>query len=402
MTRSHLSRYVWLGMVILVVASACGLLSNVPLPSLGSGSSPAENFPLTPNPLNVQITPDTQHVIKGDIAQAGVIRQESLVGKDAKGNSLDVIFPGDFLTQESDGTIDPAFGTAVSATPVSAIGGIPFAKGFVAAFQFGPEGLLMSEPVYVSLDVPGNYNDLVGFASNGDGTDFHLIPIDAGPLGSSGQTNVSFYINHFSMYGVAEATAAEITAQQAHPPSNPDSQDDDLLAAPKSKKQILTEEHDQLLKSMQSRGSCNDVVVGARSYLNWYGRVQQAGLQDTFKSAFTTDTKTLITWLKDCLKETCATCLQTQDQAQKQNPGQSKSEVLKQKQATAKTVMAQADYVEAFSLLQSNSADANFYRELSRKCAQNAGLKDPSPPVADCGGTNCAKVTPTELACPAP
>jgi len=401
MNRSHLSMYVWLGMVILVVASACGLLSNAPLPSLGSSSSPAQNFPLTPNPLNVQITLDTQHVIKGDIAQAGVIRQESLVGKDAKGNSLDVIFPGDFLTQESDGTIDPAFGTAVSATPVSAIGGIPFAKGFVAAFQFGPEGLLMSEPVYVSMDVPGNYNDLVGFASNGDGTDFHLIPIDAGPLGSSGQTNVSFDISHFSMYGVAEATAAEVVAQQAHPPSNPDSQDDDLLAAPKSKKQVLTEEHDQLLKSMQSRGSCNDVVVGARSYLNWYGRVQQAGLQDTFKSAITTDTKTLITWLKDCLKETCATCLQTQDQAQKQNPGQSKSEILKQKQATAKTVMVQANYIEAFDLMQTNASDANYYRELSRKCAMNAGLKDPSPPVADCGGTNCGP-TPTELACPAP
>ena len=91
---------------------------------------------------------------------------------------------------------------------------------------------------------------------------------------------------------------------------------------------------------------------------------------------------------------------QSQQPSQKQNPGQSKSEVLKQKQATTQAVMVQADYIEAFSLMLGNSSDANFYRELSRKCAMNAGLKDPSPPVADCGSTNCAKVTPTELACP--
>jgi uncharacterized protein involved in tolerance to divalent cations len=404
MTRSHLSRYVWLGMVILVVASACGLLSNVPLPSLGSGPSPAQNFPLTPNPLNVQITLDKQHVIRGDLAQAGVIRQESLVGKDAKGNSLDVIFPGDFLTQAADGSYEPAFGTAVTATAVSAIGGIPFAKGFVAAFQFGPDGLLMSQPVYASLDVPGNYTDLVGFASNGDGTDFHLIPIDAGPLGSSGQTNVSFYINHFSMYGVAEATAAEITAQQAHPPSNPDSQDDELLAAPYSiTRENLSKEHDRLLKSLLANlNACNNVVNAARSFMKWYGNVQSGGQQNHFKDTINKDANTLISRLKDCLQISCPACLQTQDQAQKQNPGQSKSQVLKQKQAAAKTFMVQADYIESFALLLNNSADANLYRELSRKCAVNAGLKDPSPPVADCGGTNCAKVTPTELACPAP
>ena len=398
MSRSRIFWPAWLCLAILTVACSCSGLSL--LPSSPGGSAP-QNFPLTPNPLNVQITLDKQHVISSmDEVQAGVIRQESLVGKDAKGNSLDVIFPGDFLTQGADGSFSPAFGTKVTATPVSAIDGLPFAKGFVAAFQFGPEGLLMSQPVHVSMDLPGNYTDLVGFASNGDGTDFHLIPIDAGLLGSSGQTNVSFNISHFSMYGVAEATAAEITAQQAHPPSSPGDQDDDLLAAPKSMKQVLTEEHDQLLKSMQSRGTCSDVVAGARSYMNWYGHVQQAGLQDNFKSAITTETNILVTWLKDCIKDTCATCLQTQDQAQKQNPGQSKSEVLKQKQATTQAVMVQADYIEAFSLMLGNSSDANFYRELSRKCAMNAGLKDPSPPVADCGSTNCAKVTPTELACP--
>ena len=150
MSRYHPVWVAWSGLLVLSLACASSGL----LPSGNSASAP-QNFPLTPNPLNVQITLDKQHVIttKFQEVQAGVISQESLVGKDAKGNSLDVIFPGDFLTQAADGTYEPAFGTPVTATPVSAIDGIPFAKGFVAAFQFGPEGLLMSEPVYVSIDV---------------------------------------------------------------------------------------------------------------------------------------------------------------------------------------------------------------------------------------------------------
>lgn len=147
------------------------------------------------------------------------------------------------------------------------------------------------------------------------------------------------------MYGVAEATAAEVLAQQSHPPSNPDSQDDDLLTAPvpKSKTQVLTEEHDRLLKSFQSRGTCDDVITAARGFLTWYGNAQSANLQDTFKAAVTSDIGTLQTWLKDCLKVSCPACLQDQNQNQSQNQGQSKGQALEQKQATVKAVIVQAD-----------------------------------------------------------
>ena len=413
MSQLRTPAYFWIGTVLIGATCACGLVSpgtspastGIPASSGNTGSAPTENFPLTPNPLNVQITLDTQHVISDRLGEvtAGVINQEPLSGKDANGNSLDVIFPGDFLTQNPDGSYDEAFGTAVTATPVSAIGGIPFAKGFVTAFQFGPEGLLMSAPVSVEIDVQGVYNDLVGFASNGDGTDFHLIPIDSGPLGTTGQTSVLFDIDHFSVYGVAEATAAEVISQLAHPPSSPQDQDDDLLAAPQSTKQAqLQNEQNRLLKLLQNHTNCNDVITATRNFVKWMGQVQTANLENAFKDATTSDTNTLISLLKACLVVSCPACLQTQAQAQSQNPGQNKNQVLKQKQATAKTVMILANYIETFDMLQNNSSEANYYRDLARKCAKNAGLPDPTPPVADCfGAADCGKITPTELACPA-
>jgi uncharacterized protein involved in tolerance to divalent cations len=190
----------------------------------------------------------------------------------------------------------------------------------------------------------------------------------------------------------------------AHPPSSPDSQDEDLLAAPATKTQEkLSQEHDRLLKSLLANlNACDKVVKATRDFFLWYGNVQNAGEQNHFKDTISADSNTLISRLKDCLQISCPVCLQTQDQAQKQNPGQSKNQVLKQKQATVKTFMIEANYIEAFYQMQNDASDANFYRDLASKCAKNAGLPDPTYHVAECSGSSCPKITPTELVCPAP
>jgi hypothetical protein len=387
MSRSRIPWPAWLCLAVLTVACSCSTLSLLPPSSSGTGSA-SQDFPLTPNPLNVQITLDTANAVtnKGQTgqAQAGVVALDSLEKKFTNGIKVSLRGQGDYLTQAADGTYSPAFGTAVTIIPVSAIGGIPFSKGYVAAFQLGPEGLLMSQPDELEMDIPGDYNDLVGFASNGDGTDFHLVPIFLVGTGG-GTTSVYLDVMHFSMYGVAEATAAEVTAQQAHPPSTPDSQDDDLLAAPKSKKQLLTEEHERLLKSAQVRGSCNETITTTRAFFKWYGNVQLAGLQDTFKDAITADSTVLLTQLRDCLKDSCKLCLQNK----------------KPDKDSANALLVQANLVVLLDTQQSNAADANYYRELANKCAKNAGLKQPSPHVAECQGSSCGP-TPTTLACPAP
>jgi len=395
MSRLRNHWYFWIGTVILGVTCACGLASTgASSSSTGNAASSgnnapssSQNFPLTPNPINVQLTLDTTPAVSDEgRARVGVANPDQLSGTDAKGTSFNFGIPEGLLTQEADGTIDPAFGTAVTVRPVSAINGIPFAKGFVSAFQFGPEGLLMGEPGTAELNIKGDYNDLVGFASNGDGTDFHLIPINASPGG--GFTIVTFNILHYSMYGVAEATAAEVTAQHSQPPSDPDSQDDDLLAAPASlNQQALSKEHDRLLKAaLANLNACNNVVKASRNFMKWYGNVQSGGQQNYFKDMINTDSNTLISRLKDCLQISCPLCLQNKKPDKK----------------SVNALLVQAYYLEAIDLLTGNAPDANYYRALASKCAQNAGLPDPSPHVAECTGTDCQQITPTELACPAP
>jgi uncharacterized protein involved in tolerance to divalent cations len=241
--------------------------------------------------------------------------------------------------------------------------------------------MLMVTPATVEMKFPGSYTDLVGFAANGDGTDFHLYPIDASVSG--GYTWITFNVMHFSMYGVAEATQAEITAQQAHPPADPGNQDDDLLAAPDYKKQ-LTQEHDRLLKKLLTNlNACNNVVQAARNFFKWYGNVQSAGQQNYFKSVIDADSKLLTAKLKDCLQISCPLCMTNQKASKK----------------SAQTLIVQSTYIQLFYQLAGDSTNANYYRELGNKCAQNAGLPLPSPHVADCQGSQCGAV-PTEVACP--
>jgi uncharacterized protein involved in tolerance to divalent cations len=372
MSRIRVPWPAWLCLAALTVACSCSGLSLVPS---SSGSSAPQNFPLTPNPLNVQITLDSAHAISSGTGE--------LSGNLADGGDFNFIESDGMMTQAADGSYELVPGTKMTLTPVSAIGGLPFSQGFLHAFQFGPEGLLMITPGMFEMHFPGSYSDLVGFAANGDGTDFHLYPIDASVSG--GDTWVTFNISHFSMYGVAEATASEITAQQAHPPSSPGDQDDELLAAPGSvTQQKLSQEHDRLLKSLLTNlNACNNVVTAARNFMKWYGNVQAAGEQKHFADTISTDTNTLLPRLKDCLQISCPLCMQGKKPDKK----------------TAKDLIVQATYVVLFDTMQSNAPDANYYRELANKCAANAGLPLPSPHVADCQGSSCGP-TPTALSCP--
>ena len=385
MARGIAYRYLWIGVVLAGVLGACGIFSGGSGPSF---SSPPQAFPLTPNPISVQITLDKAHAITNRIrASAGVARLDELSGSTPAGVTFNFGIPEGLLTQAPDGTIDPAFGTPVTVTPVSAIGGIPFSKGYVTAFELDPEGLMMVDPATFEMTIPGEYNDLIGFASDGSGANFHLYPVLASSGG--GTTSVTFQVMHFSMYGVAEATQAEIAAQTSHPPTNPGDQDDDLLAAPMTKSQLnLKKEHDRLVKPSidsldQLKGNCNDVVVGAYNFEHWYGHVQTAGQQSYFKDTVASDTNVLLERLKDCMKVTCPLCLSGK----------------KADKATVNKLLVQAAFTESIEMLIGNTADANYYRALADKCAASANLPQPSPHVAECTGTDCGP-TPTELACP--
>jgi len=402
MPRFRHSRFVWLGAFLAGLVCACSLFSSGSIPSSSSsnnlptsGSTPStgsDNFPLTPNPVNVQITLDKAHAVsdKGSV-QAGVARGDFLSGKTANNITFNFDGQGDYLTQDADGTLAPAFGTAVTVTPVSAIAGIPFSKGFVSAFQFGPEGLLMTQPATFEMTIPGEYSDLVGFASNSDGTDFHLYPVDASSGG--GTTTVTFNVMHFSMYGVAEATQSEITAQQAHPPSSPVAQEEDDLATPKmTKKETgLSKEHDRLVKPKIQKldnleGTCNDVFNAVFTFNTWYGHVKSANDQNLFGDKAAADTKVLMERLKDCLPKECPVC----------KPGG--KDPKKDKKTVDQYMISIHDLVDLNTTLD-NTAAANFYRMLETQCAENSGRPVPTEFMDKCTGSNCGP-TPTPLPCP--
>jgi hypothetical protein len=400
MKPNRIFRYAWIGAIGFVLACTCSTLSSgvatlssiaSALPSAlpGNSTGAAETIPaLTPNPLTVKLTLDKAHAVTSN-AETGVARDSSLYSKLASGVEFTLQIPGGLIGQAADGSLIPAFGTAVTVTPVSAIDGIPFRKGYLAAFQIDPEGLLLAEPGLLIVDLSGNYNaaDLVGFASDGTGTNFHLFPIQASSGG--GTTNILIALSHFSMYGVAQATASEITAQQAQTPLSPGDQDDDLLAAPTSKiQQNLKTVHNRSIKPLIDKldnlaGDCNEVTVAAYQFEKWFAQVQNAGQQKYFQDTINHDTTVLAERLKDCLKKTCPPCLAGKKSDKK----------------NANTFIVQATFMQSIDKAIDKMDDYNTWAQLINQCAENAGLPLPAPPVAACEGTNCGP-TATPATCP--
>jgi hypothetical protein len=103
--------------------------------------------------------------------------------------------------------------TAVSITPIVSLGSSLLGSVFIAGVQMEPEGLTLFKPATLEITLPpGTPTDgIVGFASNGDGTDFHFVPATA--FGSV----VTLQISHFSTAGVAESCVAMADEQLLSP-----------------------------------------------------------------------------------------------------------------------------------------------------------------------------------------
>jgi hypothetical protein len=393
MATHRIPRFVLMAAVLFALACTCSTLtggvatlssisSAIPSALAANSTAAIETIPpRTPNPLTVHPTLDTAHAASNKLfITIGVNRDSSVTAKLTGGGDFDVVIPGALLTRDTDGSFLPAFGTAVTITPVSAIGGIPFSKGYLVALQITPEGLMTAAPGRITLDLPVTYNptDLVGFAADAAGTNFHLYPIQASTF--SGITNITIAVTHFSIYGVAQATQAEITAQQARTPQTTESQDDDLLAAPDPTKirNRLTQVHDRTVKPLIDKldnlaGDCNFVVNTAYEFEHWNAQVENLLQQNYFKDTINHDANILAERLKECLKKTCPPCLAGK-KADKKN---------------ANTFIVQATFMEYVDTVLDKMDDFNKWSQLANLCAGNAGLPLPEPPVAACDGPNC-------------
>ncbi len=402
MERHRIIRMAWIGFAWMGLACTCSSISSVlptiasGLPSIAAGNSGGNaggtsDTPepyRTPDPVGVHPTLDTAHAVS-NYSQAGVARDSNVSATLTGGWDFNLVIPGAMLSRDTDGSQMPAFGTTVTVTPISVLDGIPFSKGYLAALQIGPEGILLAAPGRLTLHVPGEFKaeDLVGFAADGAGTNFHLYPINY--FSGGGTTTITIGLSHYSLYGVAQATQAEITAQQAHPPLDAGDQDDDLLAAPLSKiQQNLAKVHDRSVKPLIDKldnlaGNCNDVTEAAFKFERWYTQVSNASATQALQDRINHDANVLSERLKDCLKVTCKSCLENKKADRK----------------SANMFIVQATWLQSVDLVLDKVDDYNMWSQLINQCATNAGLPLPAPPVADCGGTNCGP-TPTKVTCP--
>jgi hypothetical protein len=347
---------------------------------LSSGSSTLDNFPLTPNPLTITAVLDTERAItNADRLDPGIGYGFFEDGTTAEGIPFSLMLNGPMFNQDADGNLSMVLGTPVTVTPVLSITDLPFNQGYLAAVHIGPDGLLMEMPGTLSFKLQGVYDvsTLIGFAADGTGADFHLFPVTAYPDASNGTTTVYFDIGHFSLYGVAQATAQEIQAQLDHPPVNPDSQDDQELAPltpilfdesltplPNKIQLQLGNSYNRLVKPYLSdlaNVQCNRVDAAAYQFNVWQAKVLATNQSDFYQAQITNDATSLLARLTECAKVTCMSCLN--------NTSGNKLD-----SASINHLLVLAAFAGDMASVLDNTDESSYWMRLSMKCSEEAGL----------------------------
>jgi hypothetical protein len=345
-----------------------------------SWNSAADAFPLTPNPLSVTAVLDKTHAItNAGAVDPGIGYGFQKDGKTAESIPFSLMLTGAMFSQDAAGDLSVVLGTPVTVTPVSSIPDLPFSKGFLAAVQIGPEGLLMEMPGTLTITLPGvvNVSTLIGFAADGSGANFHLFPVTVYPDASGGTTSVYFSIEHFSLYGVAQATAQEVQAQLGHPPAGPARQDegeqapptpilnsDTLAPLPTTVQLLLGKSYNRLVKPYLSNLAnvpCNQVDVAAYQFNAWQAKVQMTNQGDFYQEQITKDGTDLLARLTACARVTCDSCVNNTN-------GKALDTT------SANHLLVLAAFAGDIASLLGNTDESSYWMRLSMKCSAEAGM----------------------------
>jgi hypothetical protein len=399
-------------LVILVVTSvlmvACGLFtssgtntvvqnesdSSQPVspsvqPSLESPVVDEDVFPLTPDPINVTATLETENAAtynKGSYTQS--VKTES-----ADGAIFELYLMNDMIFKEDEnGELAIDYDSDITMTPVSSIEGLPFSQGYLAAVHLGPDGAKLVESADLTMEIPGDYDPstLIGFAADGTGDDLHLYPATFSSY--DGKTYAEFYVSHFSLYGVAQVLQGEIESQLAHPPVNPASQDDQELAplihiepVKVSKlEKALSKSYDRSVKNLIENlddTSCNKVSNTALELERWLSKVKIAKMSASFQTHIKIDQYAVLERLTNCVRETCDTCINPQsgEKADKAKVGQ---------------MLVLIEFARSLSItLREGETKITNWWLLANECAKSAGLPQQAAGIAADGGGEVPKVS---------
>jgi len=364
-------------------------------PSLESSVVDDDVFPLTPDPINVTAALDTEHAAT---YQKGNYNQ-SVETEAADGTLYELMLRNDtLLMEDAEGDLAIDYDSELTMTPVSSIEGLPFSQGYLAAVHLGPDGAKLVRRAILSMEIIGEYdpNQLIGFAADGTGEDLHLYP--ATFYSFDGKTYAEFYITHFSLYGVAPVLLSEIEAQQAHPPVNPASQDDqemaplvriepnddELTPISSPKKLALEKSYNRLVKKKienLEKTSCKKVSTVVQEYDGWVSKVEKAEMTEAFKNQIERDRFAMYDRLIDCIRPTCETCLNPQAGVKP-----NKDEV--------NSMIVMIEFArDLASALRLGDEKLNNLWLLSYQCSKNAGLPLPQAGIAADGGGSSQKVS---------
>lgn len=353
-------------------------------PSLESPVVDEDVFPLTPDPINVTATLDTENSAtyqKGSYTQS--VKTES-----ADGSLFELYLTTDTLLQEDEnGELVIDYDSDIIMTPVSAIEGLPFSQGYLAAVHLGPDGAKLVRSADLSMEIPGEYDpsSLIGFAADGTGDDFHLYP--ATFYSSDGKTYAQFNILHFSLYGVAQVVQSEIVAQKKHPPVKPASQIEQELAPLPTIKELevgLKKAYDQTINPKivnLDKTPCNVVPGVVYDHNAWVIKVVTAGLTETFYDTMQLDRYAMLNRLTECVEVTCESCVNPE-------PG------VKPDKRKAELTISMMLYARELSVfLDAGDEKITNWWLLANQCAKSAGLPQQGAGIAADGGGSVPKAT---------
>ncbi len=238
---------------------------------------PGDPLP-TPNPLTVGLVLNSNMTATAKLDEFG----GRLSLTNAAGYVFTLNVPPDALDRTE----------TITMTDVAKINGLPLSGGLSAAVDLQPEGLLFNTPARLDITSPTPLNpaSLMGFGAQADGSEFAL------QLSFITNRTVSLHLQHFTMAGAGNGTAANAQGMSQNSPSDPGASTKQQMAAnladckadPDCSPESLNEEMIKLCiqladqsvipKLKQAVGN-DDMIDGAvEAWLDWLRTMELLGL----------------------------------------------------------------------------------------------------------------------------
>jgi hypothetical protein len=187
--------------IVCLAAVLAGCGSSAKSGPAGSSAAPAA----AANPVDVKATPAAD----GEVSKVVTAEGGKLSLKNADGTEFTLKIPPGALLEDQKITMTPA-----------TVDGLPFSGTQVGTVQLSPDGLALVVPAKLTISSPdvtaAKGFETAAYGYRGTGQGLYLDAVDIK------DTKITFALSHFSGYGAAQATAAEVKTQATHAPANPE------------------------------------------------------------------------------------------------------------------------------------------------------------------------------------